>query len=170
MSKKKQRVQLTIDPGKLIFTWEAHDYHPHERGWLWIIVFCAVIFGGAGWALWNGDWVMALTFFVVGAVYFFAHRKGEETHHISVFEKELQVDGKFFPWNTFSGYWFVFDERQAVSVINFQLRDKNDQKITLQMGYLVPDQLREVLEQVELPELVDKKEGLVDLWVRALKL
>ncbi len=166
---KKKPEPKNFDPGKVIFAWEAHDYHPHRRGWVWMGIFCLIIFGGAGWALWTGDWVMAFTFFAVAAIYFFFHRKGHESHQIGILEKGLQVDTQFFPWDDFSGFWFVYDEMQAVSIVNFQKAEK-DQKLSLQMGMLKPDDLRDVLKKVELEELKDKKESLVDLWIRALKL
>lgn len=170
MSKKREELRPRFDPGRFIFTWEAHDYHPHERGWIWLIVFCLVLFGSAIWALWNRDWIMAFTFFFMGGLYFFAHRNGHETHHINIYDKYLQVDKRFYPWKDFSGYWFVYEERQQVAVINFQLNKKTDQRISLQMGHLNPVELREILDLINISELEDKQEGLVDLWVRALKL
>ncbi len=169
-AKKKTATEKSpFNPGKPIFGWEAHDYHPHNRGWIWISIFCLIIFGGAAWALWSGDWMMAFTFLIVAAIYFFFHRKGHETHQIGVFEKGIQIDQRFYDWKTFAGFWFVYDETQQVAVVNLQLAEKDD-KIMLQMGELIPDELRAVFAKVELPELTEKKEGLVDLWVRALKL
>lgn len=135
-----------------------------------MVMCCLVVFGGAAWSLWNGEWVVATLFFLVAALYFYIHRHGPDTHHIVVYSKGIQIDQTFMLWEQFTGYWFVWDEMQQVSVINLQLDKSGDQKIPLQMGHCTPDQLREVFAQVGLEELMDHKEGVVDLWIRALKL
>jgi hypothetical protein len=165
-----QKPLLSFDPGNSLFTWEAYDYHPHQRGWVWLLVFCAITFGGALWALWSGDWIMALTFFVVAAVYFYTHRQGNEVHQVHLTEKGILIDGRdFFYWEKLAGYWFIYDE--TVSVINFQFDDqKRDRKISLQMGEVEPDTFREIFEKADFTELTNKKESLMDLWIRALKL
>ncbi|MCF7830453.1 hypothetical protein K9M41_00435 [Candidatus Gracilibacteria bacterium] len=166
---KKESTNQNFDPGKIVFEWEALDYHPHKRGWLWITIFCLIFFGSAIWALFYGDWVMALTLFIAVAVYFYIHRNGDEEHQITVFEKGIFIDRRFFPKEAFSGFWFVYDE--SVAVVNLQLSNtKNDKKITLQMGKNDPEFFRNNFSKVGLLELEDKKEGLVDLWMRALKL
>lgn len=111
---------------------------------------------------------MAFALFIAAGVYFFIHRKGDEEHEITVFEKGILVDQKYFPMEKFAGYWFIFDE--TVSVINLQLSGKGDRKIALQMGDKTPDFFRSAFPSTKLEELSDKKESLLDLWIRALKL
>ncbi len=167
MPTTNQRSQ-EVDPGEKLFSWTAFNYHPHKRGWIWYAVFCVLFFGSALWALVKGDWVMSLTLFIAVAVYFFIHRKGDEEHEVQVFENGIQVDQKFLPMEKFEGYWFVYD--QTVSVLNLQLSGKGDRKISLQMGDKSIDFFRTEFEHSELSELPDKKETLIDLWIRALKL
>ncbi len=167
MTNTQQR-SSEIDPGEKIFSWTAFNYHPHKRGWIWYAIFCTFFFGSALWALVSGDWVMAFTLFVAVAVYFFAHRKGDEDHEVQVFENGILIDRKFIEKEKLEGYWFVYD--QTVSVLNFQLSGKGDRKISLQMGEHNPDVFRSEFKLMEIEELVDKKESLMDLWIRALKL
>jgi len=157
-----------INTGEKIFSWTAMSYHPHDRGILWYVVFCALFFGSSVWALWRGDWVMALTLFVAVAVYFFIHRNGDEEHEIQVFEKGVLIDRKYFSMQRLEGYWFLTDE--TVNVLNLQLAGKGDKKISLQMGDKAADYFRSEFKNTELQDLVDKKESLIDLWIRALKL
>ena len=169
MNPKVSPLKKPFNPGRKVFGWEAHDYHPHKHGALWIIIFSTILFGGALWAiLTNGDWLMAFTFFIIAGLYFWTHRKGTEMHQIQVFEGGVLVDQKLFPLEKLEGFWFVYDE--TVSVINFQLKSKYDQKISLQMGEMGPDFFRQNFARIGLEELPDKKESLLDLWIRALKL
>lgn len=166
------RVPQHFDPGSKIFSWTACDYHPHERGRLWYILFCSVFVFLSFWAIWTDPtwgWMVAFTFFIAMAAYFKAHANGDETHEIHVFEKALMIDTKqLIPFEKFSGYWFVHDEN--VSVINFQVKSKHDQKLTLQMGDKLPEFFRYKFLETKLAELEDQNESLLDLWIRVLKL
>ncbi|MCK5460477.1 hypothetical protein KAI58_00640 [Candidatus Gracilibacteria bacterium] len=161
--------KLIFNPGAEIFSWMAHDYHPHNRGIVWYIIFCTIIFGSAFWSLFIfKDWIMSLVFFLVAAVYFLVHRNGEENHIVRIFENGLLIDDRqFYNWKQFSGFWFLYDE--TISVVNFQIV-KKDRKIALQLGDLDAETVRNELKQVELIELKDKTEPLLDLWIRGLKL
>ena len=171
MLQEKNDSVRAFDPGRVIFSWVAHNYHPHQRGIVWMVVFCTVLFGGALWA-WVSDpkwgWITSLSFLVAAGVYFWTHRNGDEYHEVVLTEKGVFIDGgSFQAWEKFRGYWFVYDE--SVAVINFQFADK-PQKISLQMGEVGPEKFREIFEKAEFPELTGMKESLTDLWVRALKL
>jgi hypothetical protein len=106
---------------------------------------------------------------LAAAVYFYAHRKGNESHEIKVFERGLFIDQKFFPTENFAGFWVLYDE--TVAMINLQVESKHRKyKIALQMGDKTPDFFRENFAKINFPELEDAKESLLDLWIRALKL
>jgi hypothetical protein len=154
--------------GEQVFSWTALNYHPHKRGWKWIAMFCVVFFGSAIWALTKGDWIMAFALFLAVAVYFLVHRNGDQEHEVMVFEKGILIDQKYFPMEKFEGYWFVYD--QTVSVLNLQISGKGDRQIALQMGDKDPDFFRTEFQSTKLEELLEKKESLIDLWIRALKL
>jgi len=156
-----------MNPGNELFSWRAHDYHPHKRGVVWFVVFCLVFFGSALWAFLSGDWVMAFTIFVAVAVYFWMHRNGNEEHAVQVYEKGIQVDRIYFPMEKFTGFWFCYDP--SVSVINLEMAE-GKRTISLQMGQNTPDDFRENFAYAGLSELPDRKESTLDLWIRALKL
>ena len=164
--------EAVFDPGNLIFGWLAHDYHPHQRGILWHIVFCLIFFGGAAWSI-HADpkwgWITATAFCVTAAIYFQIHRNGNQDHDIKILEKGLLIDNKIFTgWGQFKGYWFNVDE--TVSTVIFELKESKKQHV-IQLGQLLPDQIRAALADIEkFDELKNKKEGLLDLWIRALKL
>jgi hypothetical protein len=162
----------SLDIGKQILSWTAHDYHPHKRGWIWMAIFCLIFFGGAGVAIWTDPdwgWVTAFAFFIAAAVFFLVHRQGQIDHEIHVFENCLTVDNHtLYTWDSFEGYWFVYDD--TVSVINLEFSKKKGQKITLQMGSLIPEDFRSAFSRVGLEEMTDREESLLDLWSRALKL
>jgi len=159
------------DLGEFLFEWEAFDYQPHKRGVLWYIVFCAVFFGGAIWSILSDPkwgWLTAFVFAVAVSVYFWKHLQLGRTHLIKVFPDNIQIDTDVLPLKNISGYWFLVDK--GVSVINLELKDKKNRKITLQMGERSVEWFRSQFLKVEISELEDRSESLLDLWIRALKL
>lgn len=162
----------SIDIGKVLLSWTAHDYHPHKRGWIWTTLFCIVFFGGAFSFIWSDPkwgWIPAFAFFIAAAVFFHTHHKGNVDHQVTILQNCLIIDDHtLYTWDSFSGYWFVYDD--TISVINFEFSRKKGQKITLQMGNLIPEDLRKVLKKIDIEELEDREESMLDLWSRALKL
>lgn len=172
--------------GDVIFSWRAYDYDPHERGLVWIIIFCVIVFGSAIAFLFTGESnpnsslltdmqtgniFMAITIFLAAAVYFYTHKDGEAEHDIIVYEKAVQVDMKIIPKKNLKGFWFIYED--GVSIINLELQDKKyqkDQRIKLQMGNNDPEFFKENFAKIEFPELFDKQESLLDKWIRILKL
>ena len=161
-----------FDPGSEVFSWTALDYHPHRRGIVWYVVFCLILFGGAIWSMVSDPkwgWLMALSFFLAAAVYFYTHYKGAEAHEVKVFERGFLIDNKFFPREKFAGFWILYDETAAILNLKFKSKHRNH-KILLQMGDNPPEFFRENFAKMSFPELEDEKETLLDLWIRALKL
>lgn len=176
-----------LQRGAPLFAWRAEDYHPHQRGILWIIVFCVIVFGSAlALVLFSGESesgasilsdmktgniFMAITIFLAAAVYFYTHRRGDEDHEIVVYEKAIQIDKKTIPLKEVKGYWFIYEK--DVSVINLELKEKKyrkERKIPIQMGEKTPEYFQENFERLLIPELLEKKEPILDKWIRILKL
>lgn len=162
----------TYTPGEEIFSWTAHDYHPHERGTIWMIMFCSVLGGAAAWSIYSDPqwgWVAAVTMLLFAAAYFWIHRNGHEDHEIRCFQRGILIDNtRYIKWIDFEGFWFVYD--QSVSVINLEYNGDKGRKLTLQMSENDPEFFRQNLENIEIKELEEKRESLMDLWIRALKL
>ena len=160
-----------LDSGNKLFSWVAHDYHPHERGLVWYVMFSLIFFGGAVWAAFSDPkwgWVTSFSLCVVAAIYLFIHRDGDQDHEVQVFEKGLLIDDRrFIHWDKIQQFWFVYD--RDVAIINFDLKKTPDTPIKLQMGQVDPEEFREALNRL-IPEAEGKEESVFDLWVRVLKL
>ena len=168
MAKKR----ALFDSGPKLFSWTAHDYHPHDRGLSWYIVFCLLFFGISFWAVLTDPqwgWITAFSLCVSAAIYLYIHREGEQDHEVQIFEKGLQIDGHdFIHWEKVEAFWFTYDE--TVSIINFDLKKNPNNPKKLQMGQVTPDRFREIMKEVKLPEAEGKEESVADLWIRVLKL
>ncbi len=162
----------TYNPGEEIFSWVAHDYHPHERGLWWYIISSIIILGISLWAFLSDPawgWITSATILIFSASYFYVHKDGHKDHEIRCFERGLLIDGeRYFTWDRFEGFWFIYDE--TASILNFEFNGNKNQRLILQMGEKLPDFFEENLKKIELPKLENKKEAMLDLWIRALKL
>jgi hypothetical protein len=161
-----------FDPGNPVFAWRAFDHQPIHRGWIWYVLFCGVLFGGAAWAVFSDPqwgWLMALTFFITAAVYFWSHRNGNELHDTTVFENVILIgEKKYISKEKISGFWFVHEI--GVEILKIELRGRNKRTISLQMGNLEPDFFREHLTTFGIEELEDRHEDVLDKWIRIFKL
>jgi hypothetical protein len=178
-----------IQSDEPVFGWRAYNYHPHQRGPAWMILFCVIVFGSALALVFfsgqsdsenatslfadmqTGNIFMAVTICLAAAVYFYIHRQGDQEHDITVYEYDMYIDNHRVPIKEITGFWFVYEDN--VSLINIELQDKRYQKkraISLQMGNHDPEFFQENFEKIGVEELFDKKESLIDKWIRVLKL
>lgn len=170
MTEEPKNLTPKFATGEKLFSWEAYEYFPFKRGKVWITVFYGFLLGFIIWGFFTKDWWLIAPLLIASIISFVFLHKETPVRPIDIYEKYLHVGRRFYAWTDFDGYWFVYDERQAVAVINFQFKDKIDKKLSLQMAALKPDDFRAVLSQIGLVELEDKKESLMDLWSRVLKL
>ena len=161
-----------FDPGEPVFAWRAFDHQPTHRGWLWYVLFCGILFGGAVWSVLSDPkwgWLMALTFFITAAVYFWSHRNGNELHDTTVYEKAIFIgEKKYIFKEKISGFWFVYEA--GVEILKIELQGKNKSTLSLQMGNLEPDFFREHFGTFGIEELEDRHEDILDKWIRVFKL
>ena len=160
----------TFDTGSVLFAWEAYEFFPYQRGIIWLTFFYGSILGFVLWGIFTRDWWLVAPLAIVGVLSIFFLHKSPQIRTVEIYENYLHVGRRYYAWSDFEGYWFVYDERQAVAVINFEFKGGQGKKLTLQMADLKPDTFRKVLSVVELTELEEKKESLIDLWSRVLKL
>ena len=86
--------QTNLRLGKELLSWVAPDYHPYERGLIWHIAFCFVMFGSAIFFLvWDPQWgwVSAFAFCFVAAVYFWIHKDDNAMHEINRVNKRRRA-------------------------------------------------------------------------------
>jgi len=159
--------------GEELLSWEAHDYHPHERGKMWHLGFILFMIT-CMWGIMLIDpvqgWISAICFAIVGVVYLLVHQGDHEQHEIRFHEHGLIVNQRHhFDWNRFEGFWFIEDHYSRQIIFEINEPHKKD-RVTLMMGDLHRNHFRQALEMTELKELKGQREGLMALWFRVFKL
>lgn len=166
--------QKNLRLGKELLSWVAPDYHPYERGLIWHIAFCAVMFGSAiFFLLWDPQWgwVSAFAFCFVAAVYFWIHKDDNTVHEIKIFENAIQVDEKHIKgWDIFQGYWILEDMHARLLILEYKA--KRSDRVVLQLDEMTTKKVKKSMEKTRLEEIPKKEqeEALTQLWIRALKL
>ncbi len=159
--------------GEEVFSWETHNYHPHERGKMWHLGFVLFIIT-CMWGIMLLDevqgWISALCFALVGIVYLIVHSGEHDEHEVRIHEHGMVIDERHhFDWNHFDGYFFVEDPMSRQIIFEIDRPHKQD-KVILMMGDLHRQTFKDALDHTDLKELKDGKEGIMRMWFRVFKL
>jgi len=158
----------SIKQDQALFTWEAPEYFPHERGKLWhilaIITTTALIFG----SLFLKAYLTATAFFLLALVYYLIHSKPNKQVKITITNTGLWINQSLYAYATIREFWLKPEGPHPT--LNFIAR----KKIPLEITLLLPAQtnvstLREYL-LTKIPEVTDHEDTLIDKLIHILKL
>lgn len=163
---REQSIQTRYRAGEKHLSFIAYDHHPHIRGIWWMVGFCTFFFGIAlGFLFFAQDVIGAFTFFLIAAIYFFVHMRGNQTVRVTLYEHGLLIEDDFFPWKDCTGYYLLLDEKMDMAhfVIGKRI-------IPVQLHGVAPRTLEKTLEELGVEHLEGRKESVLDMWIRILKL
>lgn len=156
---------ITLD-SKPVLAWNAPSRATVERSKRWYIGAAVIIAVIVGYALFTGAWTLAIVSVVAGAMYPLVRDHLPPTSTIELHDSGVLFNGEFFRWEQFVGFWFVrtphYDELRIVP-------KRGAKGVVIHTGTLDPAQLRMILGQ-RIPELIHKRESLIDIFIRICKL
>ena len=93
-------------------------------------------------------------------------RKEESAKTVIMSDAGVLIDDMIYDITTLKGYYFIHGPQVSkLYLVRHRMSD-----IRIYMGLETPDTIRHVFQQMNINELIDRKESLFDLWIRVLKL
>lgn len=151
-----------------VFTWETPAYLQYPKTKLWLtvagVILASLILYGFIW----GSALFSLAIIAWGLAYYLQNQNPPPILKIELTEMGVRVNENFYQYSEFKSFWIVFHPPE-ISVLCFKTTRAFNANLTLQLGEMEPAPLREFLK-TQLPEAQHKKEGLLNLLVRILRL
>ncbi len=157
---------ITLE-SKPVLSWEAPARPVFERTKRWYIVAGIVVFVAATYGIFSGSWSLAIVCVLAGGMYALIHDHQPGTSRVELHDNGIVLNGVFTRWDEFSGYWIL--HTPTYNEVRFVTKRAGHGRTSIQMGDQDPNQLRMVLGQ-RLPELIQMKEGFIDIFIRVCKL
>lgn len=156
---------ITLD-SKPVLAWTAPS-RPHvERTKRWYVTASVVLFIIVAYAIVTGAWTLAIVSVLAVGMYALIHDHLPPASTIELHDSGVLFNGDFVRWDQFIGFWFVrtphYDELRIVP-------RHGGKRVVIHLGTLDPAELRMILGQ-RIPELIHKRESIIDIFIRICKL
>lgn len=150
----------------VLLTWEAPQHPAFVRTARWYWTAGSVIIAVAAYGFFFEAWSMAIIALMCGGLYVMVHEHKPSAKIISITGAGILLEQTFTRFDELEGFCFL--ETPAYTELHF-VRKKRGNDVIIQTGTMDIMQLRISLGTY-IPELKDKKEPLLDLLARTLKL
>ena len=148
-------------------SWQALEFEHHEKNgkwFLWLLIFGLALLG---YAAWQKDFFMFLTFFLlILAIYLYA-RKKPKTVMIELAGRGIKLDADLYPYSTLKAFWIIYEPPQ-VKIVGLETTHSLNRELILQLDDMDPNTVREFLLQY-LPEDLEREENYSDKLMRKLR-
>ena len=157
--------EITEDPE--ILTWTAPTDADHKHSKLWYALAGIVVASLLVYSFWTSAWSFAIVIALLTVFYFIVYRRGTPQETISIHQFGVQFGSTYTSWADCSGYWML----QGRGYIELHIERKRGmiREIVIQTGETNSTTIRKVLSTF-IPELSDRREGLLDMIARFLKI
>lgn len=156
-----------VEPGKILYSWEAPEYEKTTRSPTWYVVAAVVVVLVIAYGIYARQWsLIAVTLVAAGALYFVGARTPKTFAH-KIFDNGVEVGDKFYPFDQLKSFWIIADEDSQT--LNLLQLGKFKFLLSLQLGDADVEKIRTSLVQF-LPEETDREPDMIDKISRFLKL
>ena len=148
-------------------SWEAAEFAEYEKGGKWYTIFLAIGVLILAYAIWQKDFLMFLTFFILLiATYLFAKRKPKKIL-ITLTGKGITLNENEYSYGMIKTFWILYDPPEVMT-LNFETTQVINRELVIQLEDADPNEIREFLSQY-LPEDFDREESYPDKFLRRIK-
>ncbi len=158
----------SIPPAEeVLATWSAPVMPRHHRSVRWYVIATIIIALCVTYGVLRDSIPFAVVAVLTGIVYALLHRHAPPDRTFSITSAGVILENRSVSWAQLQGFWF-FPTREYTE-LHFVFRKAHLQDLIIQTGTQDINMLRAIL-QTRLPELTDRKERLLDTFIRICKL
>lgn len=150
-----------------ILEWTAAGGLEHTRGKLWYTAVGSAFLALVIYSIVTHAWTFTLVLAMCGGLYAYTHRHFSGMLTMKVARDGFELDGKKTYWGECSGFWML--QGKGYVELHIERQQGVDRHVLVHTGSMDPYVIRDVLTEF-LPHLADRKETVVDAFIRICKL
>ncbi len=167
MVKKSTNSFKTKASGLKRISWKAPEFVHYTKDIYWFLGLGLGSLFLVGFAVWMRNWFMVAAFVLASiALVIVSRRKPEVVDH-EITEEGIKVGNRFYSFSKLKSFWII--KTSPFPTLNFEPTRKISPVITLQLGKVDLDQIRQFLGRY-LPEQEGRGEDIFDKITRILKI
>lgn len=147
--------------------WQATSIPVHERSKRWYIIGGTMLLLGIAYGIFSGAWSFSIVLLLCGAMYFLLRNHVPQTKTIVIAREGVLLDNDFTRYEDLTRFWII--DTPQYHELHIARRNKRNGEMIIQTGEIEPAAIRATLGQF-LEEAKEKKESLIDIFIRICKL
>jgi hypothetical protein len=155
------------NPPEILLSWNATSVPVHERSRRWYTIGGGVLLIGVLYGIFSGAWSFSVVLLLCGGMYALLHNHVPLRKAIGIARDGIFIDDVFTRYEDLAGFWMI--ETPDYNQLHLLYKSRRRGGIVVQTGTVPPSQIRATLGQF-LEELTEKRESLVDIFIRLCKL
>ena len=146
-------------------SWTANAHVQHSRTPRWYIFAGALVIALLLYSIVTSAWTFTIVIILLTGLYAYVYDHEGNQKTITITEHGVQLNNEFTSWNDCTGFWML----QGADYVELHIQRNQRSEITIQTGSVTPLRVREVLS-LFIPEFTGRKEGILDMIIRILKI
>lgn len=152
---------------EVLLTWQAPVVPRHHRTWRWYLIAGTIIGACAAYGVWTGSYPFAAVAVLIGVVYVLLHRHAPPDRTFALTSVAAHLEKRTLAWAACAGFWFL--HTADYTELHLVPTDRRTRELIIQTGNQDIDRIRALLQE-RVPELTDRRERLLDTFIRICKL
>lgn len=153
---------------KAVMSWTAPEYIQHEKGKIWKITALSLVIISAVLGYFFNALTFSIAIIVFAFVYYLVNSDKAKLVEVVISEIGIKVGNRNYPYSKIRGFWIIYDPPR-LTTLNIWADGEINSHIVIQLNELNPAEIREYLIK-KIPEMKNKKETMVDIFTRLLRI
>ena len=166
------KIREQIDPkfGDLIMMWTMDEFHRHERGTGWYVIFLVLGVGLIIWALLTSNYIFAILLVLIGTYMILEHFRDPGDVPVMILTTGIVVGNHYHPWDEIKDFSIVY-EPPAIRKMYLDFVPVKHLPVGLDFPEdMNPNELRETILEFADEDLDRKEESVIDFIRRTYKI
>lgn len=162
--------RATIEFGLEIMSWEIPEYHKHDRGHWWYLIYALVGIGFVVQALIFGNFLFALIIVIGSLALFLSDARHPKSIPVIITTEGVIVGGSFYDFDAIRHFTVVYKPAENIKRVYFVFKSALRHRLSLSLAEANPLFVREQLMKYLPEDLERTDEPLSEFLARLLKL
>lgn len=150
-------------------SWKVLEYPKYDRGRAWYLTMGLLGGGLLIYSVVSANFLFALIIIMFALVTYLSSVSEPKQIKFAITDTGLRLGNSFYLYRDISRYWFIY-EPPAVRTLYFEFKNTLRPRITVDLGPMNPNQVRQVLANFVREDFNEDDEPFSDFVGRVLKI
>lgn len=108
--------ELPSGIGEILHSWKGPEFEVYEKSARWYAIAIVFILGMVGYAIYENDPIMAITFILVGIVGYIYSQKSPRIVNFAITTKGVFADKELYLYDNINSFWIFYEPTHTKTI------------------------------------------------------